>query len=56
MNTWSPASWQKIQRGIFAVAGVKPSFDAIEGFIDHHDLWDMSPEEIVAKCIEDSNL
>jgi hypothetical protein len=26
MNVWSPASWQKIQRGIFAVAGVQPSF------------------------------
>jgi hypothetical protein len=52
MNVWSPASWQKIQRGIFAAAGIQPSFDAIEGFIDHHDLWDATPEQIASKYAE----
>jgi hypothetical protein len=56
MNVWSPASWQKIQRDIYTAAGVKPSFDAIEAFIDSNDLWDATPEEIVAKCTEESDL
>jgi hypothetical protein len=52
MNPWSPACWQKIQRGIYAVAGVKPSFDAIERFIDLNGLWDATPEQITAQYAE----
>jgi hypothetical protein len=52
MNVWSPACWQKIQRGIYAVAGITPSFDAIERGIDAHDLWDMTPEEIASALVE----
>jgi hypothetical protein len=56
MNPWSAASWQKIQLSIYATIGIKPSCDAIEGFIDANGLWDATPEEIVAKAMEESDL
>ena len=52
MNVWSPACWQKIQRDILTVTSRKLSFDAIERFIDHHGLWDATPEQIAAHYAE----
>jgi hypothetical protein len=53
MNVWSPASWQKIQREVYAKLHVKPDFEGIEAFIEERELWDSDPEEIVSALITD---